>query len=116
MVPDKPISVLVCGEAASYDGRPPRLEHGGQVAATLAATLNSLDSVSSESGCQQIAGMDQGRFRLLFGYEDGPPANVQIAMGCKPGITNGLLQSDLEDPVRDQVTRLAPQGRRSRTG
>jgi hypothetical protein len=108
MVPDEPISVLVCGEATSHDERPPRLEHARQVATALAATLNSPDTAPSDNTCRPITGAGRHHFRLLFGYEDGPPADVQISMGCKPGINNGLLQADLDDPVRDQVTRLAP--------
>lgn len=108
MVPEGPLSVLVCEEAVSSDDRPPRLEHGRQVATALAETLNSPDTRPSANSCQQIAGMDDRTLRLLFAYADGPPAGVQISMGCDPGINNGLLQADLDDPVRDEVTRLAP--------
>ncbi|AWS46992.1 hypothetical protein [Streptosporangium sp. 'caverna'] len=108
MVPEGPVSVLVCGEIASSDKRSPRLEHGRQVATALAETLNSPDTRPSENICHQIAGVDDRTLRLLFAYADGPPADVQISMGCKPGINNGLLQADLDDPVRDEVTRLAP--------
>ncbi|MDP9849554.1 hypothetical protein [Streptosporangium lutulentum] len=40
--------------------------------------------------------------------EDGPPADVRILMGRKPGIDNGLFQADLDDLARDQVKRLVP--------
>ncbi|GAA2894582.1 hypothetical protein GCM10010517_59300 [Streptosporangium fragile] len=105
MVPDGPISVLVCGEATSHDSPSPRREHGRQVAETLAAALNSLDTWPSENTCR---GGGDGWFRLIFTYADGPPAGIGILVGCTPGINNGLLQADLIDLVRDQVVRLAP--------
>ncbi|GAA2370987.1 hypothetical protein GCM10010404_27700 [Nonomuraea africana] len=108
MVPEGVVSVVVCGQATSYTGKPPRLEHGRQVAHDLAATLSSLDTWPSEHMCQGGTGADDREFRLLFGYPDGPPADVRISVGCTPGIDNGLLQADLGDPVRDQVARLAP--------
>jgi hypothetical protein len=108
LVPEGVVSVVVCGRAASAAENPPRLEHGKQAAHDLATALNSLDTWPSEHGCQGGEGTDDRMFRLLFGYPDGPPANVQISMGCTPGIDNGLLQANPGDPVRDQVVRLAP--------
>ncbi|WP_371782753.1 hypothetical protein [Streptosporangium subroseum] len=108
MVPDEPVSVLVCGQAASHEGRLPRLEHGKPVAIALATALNSLDTGPDENTCQPVADVDNREFRLLFGYADGPPANVQVLMGCEPAISNGMLRADLDHPTRDQVMRLAP--------
>jgi hypothetical protein len=93
-VPAGVVSVVVCGRATSATGNPPRLEHGKQVAHDLAAALNSLDTWPSNHRCQGGEGTDDRRFRLLFGYPDGPPADVHISMGCTPGIDNGLLQAD----------------------
>lgn len=107
MVPGEPVSVLVCRNDP-YGKRSPRLEHGRQVAEALAVALNSLDTWPSEHGCQRIEGVDDSEFQLLFSYPDGPPADVRVSTGCDPGIDNGLLQAAFNDPVRDQVVRLAP--------
>ncbi|GGP84273.1 hypothetical protein GCM10010140_11610 [Streptosporangium pseudovulgare] len=107
MVPEGIVSVMVCGRI-SGSGRPPRREYGEQVARELAAELNSLDTRPSDNTCQRGGGTDDREFRLLFGYPDGPPANVSISMGCVPGADNGLLQADLDGSVRDRVVRLAP--------
>ncbi|WP_329424167.1 hypothetical protein OG339_27660 [Streptosporangium sp. NBC_01495] len=108
MVPGEPVSVLVCGQPTSYDGRSPRLEHGRQTAEALAATLNSLDTWTSEKVCRRTGGTRDGDLRVLFGYPDGPPADVRVSPSCDPGVDNGLLQADLGETVRDQVARLAP--------
>ncbi|MFB9674611.1 hypothetical protein [Streptosporangium vulgare] len=107
MVPGEPVSVLVCGQA-SYDGPAPRLEHGGETAGALAAALNSLDTLPSENTCRGTEGVRGRTLRLLFGYPDGPPAAVRILTACEPGVDNGLLQANLDENTRDQVTRLAP--------
>ncbi|GAB2469000.1 hypothetical protein GCM10027187_41360 [Streptosporangium sandarakinum] len=107
MVPEGAVSVVVCGRITG-SGRPPRREHGGQAARGLAAALNSLDTRPSDNMCQGGEGTDDREFRLMFGYPDGPPADVSISMGCVPGVDNGLLQADLDGSVRDQVIRLAP--------
>lgn len=107
MVPGEPVSVLVCGQA-SYDGPAPRLEHGRETAGALAAALNSLDTLPSEDTCRGTEGVQGRTLRLLFGYPDGPPAAVRILTACEPGVNNGLLQANLDENTRDQVTRLAP--------
>ncbi|MEU4538331.1 hypothetical protein AB0G15_26130 [Streptosporangium sp. NPDC023825] len=107
MVPGEPVSVLVCGQAP-YDGRSPRLEHGGPTAEALAATLNSLDTRPIEKVCRAGEGAQGDALLLLFGYREGPPAAVRVLTACDPGVDNGLLQANLDANARDQVTRLAP--------
>ncbi|MFF0246293.1 hypothetical protein [Streptosporangium sandarakinum] len=107
MVPEGAVSVVVCGRT-SYPGRPSRREHGEQVARELAAALNALDTRPSDNMCQGGEDADDREFRLMFGYRDGPPADVRISAGCTPGIDNDLLQADLDVSVRDRVVRLAP--------
>ncbi|MFD1540700.1 hypothetical protein [Nonomuraea guangzhouensis] len=108
MVPDEPVSVLVCGEATSASARPPRLESDARTAKALAETLNSLATRPSENGCEPIAGAADKRLRLVFGYADGPPAGVRIWTSCDPSVDNTLLQASINDSLRDQLTRLAP--------
>jgi hypothetical protein len=107
MVPGEPVSVLVCGQV-SHGGRSPRLEHGRQTAEALAATLNSLDTRPSGDVCRRSEGVQGVDLLFLFGYLEGPPAQVRVSPACDPGVDNGLLQANLGETTLDQVTRLAP--------
>ncbi|MEV0974784.1 hypothetical protein [Microtetraspora glauca] len=111
MVPDDPTSVLICWDNAkiAYTERAPRARYGRDVAKSLTAALNSVDILPSRPGCRRDdSASDQRTFRLMFGYPDGPAARVTVMLGCAPAIANGLLQADIDDSVRRQVTRLAP--------
>ncbi|MEV8632924.1 hypothetical protein AB0395_14830 [Streptosporangium sp. NPDC051023] len=106
MVPDGPVSVLVCGQTSRRIGEPPRQEFDGRTAETLTEALNSLASRPSDNTCQKIEGVGNRSFRLLFRYADGPPANVWIFTGCVPGADNGLLQADLSDSLRTRMRAI----------
>ncbi|GAA3409382.1 hypothetical protein [Streptosporangium vulgare] len=107
MVPGRPGRLTVCRDA-TYARPPYRKRHNRDIARTLAATLNSLDTVPSENTCKRLGATGERGIRLVFDYPQGPAATVNISMGCAPAINNGLLQADLDDPVRDQILRLAP--------
>ncbi|RCG31792.1 hypothetical protein DQ384_09690 [Sphaerisporangium album] len=107
MVPGRPGRVTVCREAA-YVRPPYRKRHGRDVARSLARTLNSLDTVTSQNSCQGTGDAEERSIRLIFDYPEGPPAAVSITMNCVPAIDNGLLQAALNDDVRDQILPLAP--------
>ncbi|WP_185949766.1 hypothetical protein [Microbispora sp. KK1-11] len=47
-------------------------------------------------------------YRLVFGYEEGPPVGVHIRYGCTPSVDNGMLQADVDDDVRRLMAGLAP--------
>ncbi|MEV7006022.1 hypothetical protein [Streptosporangium sp. NPDC051022] len=103
MVPDGPVSVLVCEKTSPRTGEPTRREHDGRTAEDLAEALNSLAARPSDNTCQEIEGMRNRSFRLLFRYADGPPADVWIFTGCVPGADNGLLQANLSDSLRARL-------------
>ncbi|MGJ6967359.1 hypothetical protein ACSDR0_36120 [Streptosporangium sp. G11] len=107
LVPGRPGRLTVCRDA-TYSRPPYRKRHNRDIARALAATLNSLDTVPSENTCQGLGATSERGIRLIFGYPQGPAAAVTISMNCAPAINNGLLQADLDDPVRDQILRLAP--------
>ncbi|WP_436758316.1 hypothetical protein [Streptosporangium sp. V21-05] len=107
MVPGRPGRLTVCRDA-TYVRPPYRKRHNRDIARALAAMLNSLDTVPSENTCQGLGGAPQRGIRLIFDYPQGPAAAVNISMNCAPAVNNGLLQADLDDPVRDQILRLAP--------
>ncbi|GGL24349.1 hypothetical protein [Planomonospora parontospora] len=107
MVPEGPVSVVGCRHDP-HAGRHPRTGYGGQVVQALATALNSLETVPSENQCQEIGRAAHDVFRLSFGYPDGPPAEVTVLPGCRPGVNNGLLQADLDGSVENLLVRLAP--------
>ncbi|GAB1822735.1 hypothetical protein HerbRD11066_58990 [Herbidospora sp. RD11066] len=94
MVPDRPIGVLVCGKD-SKGGNVGR-DHGPEVAASLAAELNSI-VVHTRIGvsCQ---GPSTAHYNLQFRYEEGPGAGVTVLEGCDPSIHNGFLSGTGEFP------------------
>ncbi|WP_424533018.1 hypothetical protein ACOZ38_21660 [Sphaerisporangium viridialbum] len=110
MVPGRPVSVLVCGEAGSSGARRPRAQHGRQAATSLAAALNSPDTRPTDHTCQGGESTHSRVFHYLFGYADGPPASVVVWIGCVPGLDNGLLQADVDDSILNQAMRLTPRG------
>jgi|GEM_PF-3748432 len=107
LVPGRPGRLTVCRDA-TYSRPPYRKRHNRDIARALAATLNSLDTVPSENTCKGLGATSERDIRLIFDYPQGPAAAVNISMNCAPAINNGLLQADLDDPVRDQILRLAP--------
>lgn len=107
MVPDGPIKVVVC-RVDRNERLPARVEHGREQARDLAGKLNAVNTEPGGNTCHEIDTGDRSRFRLIFSYEDGPPAWVQIMSNCRPSMSNGLLQGDAGDVVRNRVVRLAP--------
>ncbi|GLX10745.1 hypothetical protein [Microbispora sp. NBRC 16548] len=107
MIPGDPRWVLVCrGGNVKW---PPRREHGVAAARELAAALNDLDTVPSDRTCRGRGASAVGDdYRLVFGYEEGPPAGVHIRYGCTPSVDNGMLQADVDDDVRRLMARLVP--------
>ncbi|MEU7739059.1 hypothetical protein [Nonomuraea sp. NPDC049158] len=109
MVPDEPISVLVCRRATRAGERAPRREHDRRTAGSLAQTLNALDAGDKEI-LNEVSCDPADWFDLLFGYAEGPPVRVSIVLGCDHGVDNGFLNAPLDDALRDQIIRLAPPG------
>ncbi|MEU6414204.1 hypothetical protein [Microbispora sp. NPDC046933] len=107
MVPGEPEWVLVCLDGG--EKWPPRREHGAAAARELAAALDDLDTAPSDGMCQGGGPeADDRDYRLVFGYAEGPPAGVQVAYDCTPGVDNRMLQAEVDDDVRRLLTRLTP--------
>ncbi|WP_344317418.1 hypothetical protein [Acrocarpospora pleiomorpha] len=104
MVPEAPVSVLVCRRALG-DRRHARAQHGPQEARSLAAALNSLDHWATDGTCRGGSGVS---LRLMFGYSEGPRASVHITERCDPPVSSPELQANLDDSVNDLLARLAP--------
>ncbi|PZG22336.1 hypothetical protein C1J01_03890 [Nonomuraea aridisoli] len=111
IVPDEPITVLVCRDepGGTSTPRPSRgLEHGEQQARELAADLNSLDTEPGGNTCRGVGGGRGEMLTLHFGYEEGPPAWVRIIPHCRPSVSNGVLAGNLDDALLGRIGRLAP--------
>ncbi|MFB4280922.1 hypothetical protein ACBJ59_36925 [Nonomuraea sp. MTCD27] len=107
MVPEGPVKVVVC-RIGRHDEPARRTEYGAKQAHELAAALNSVAAGPSRNACHPLRGVGGGRFEVLFGYADGPPASVRVTTACRPSANNGLLEGHLDDTVRDRVAQLAP--------
>ncbi|WP_146607383.1 hypothetical protein [Spongiactinospora gelatinilytica] len=106
MVPGEPVSVTVCRQGSPTKTWPHR-KYGAREAAALAGPLNARHAWKTANGCQGPPD-DEGTFRLIFGYRDGPPVDIWFTSGCTPPIDNGALQADGTEELRDQIIRLAP--------
>ncbi|MEO3859113.1 hypothetical protein [Acrocarpospora sp. B8E8] len=104
MVPEAPVSVLICRNAPRHK-RHARAQYGPQEARSLAAALNSVDHWSTGGSCHGGSG---DSFRLMFGYSEGPRASVYITERCDPPVSSPELQANLDDSVRDLLVGLAP--------
>jgi hypothetical protein len=99
MVPAGETSLTIC-----VSGKAHRFASGYQA---LVLALNRLPTRPSAGGCTPSPASSLPTwYDLYFSYAQGPLASVSIAVGCRPAIENGYLQSDSASTVMPVIRQL----------
>jgi hypothetical protein len=113
LVPDAPISVLVCQNfphhsvSAGFENR----SRAG-TSADLAALMTALNALPTEpDGQLSNCGVTDSvvpvaTYRIVFSYGVGPSVAVSIAPDCLPAVSNGSLQATVASGLVPIVARI----------
>ena len=98
MVPGAPESVTICSDGRSQTTVNP---------SALVAELNALPTQPS-TGCHPThdPNFTMIDYYLYFNYAEGPPAVVDVVVGCTPNVDNSALQAQADQQLVELIQQM----------